>query len=171
MAPGGAAGLRRRRRQGAAVAADSRRPDCVELLRHAIEALGLKGAKFGPIYNGVALEDPRLEPVYEYLQNYNLPLTMHMGTTFARNARMIRDRDGFDSIIAPRWSQSEFCNRIPPTADLRVSISGFMAISSASPSGADLASSIAECLFLTLSGHWALFCSPVAPLDSLSGFD
>ena len=28
----------------------------------------LKGVKFGPIYNGVALSDPRLEPVYEYLQ-------------------------------------------------------------------------------------------------------
>ncbi len=42
---------------------------------------------------------------------------------------------------------------LPPTADLRVSMSGFMAISSASPSGADLASSIAERLFLTQSGH------------------
>ena len=30
---------------------------------HAIEDLGLKGAKFGPIYNGVALSDPRLAPV------------------------------------------------------------------------------------------------------------
>ena len=28
----------------------------------------------------------RLEPVYEYLQRNNLPLTMHMGTTYARNA-------------------------------------------------------------------------------------
>ena len=25
---------------------------------------------------------------------------------------MIRGRDGFDSIVAPRWSQSEFCNSI-----------------------------------------------------------
>ncbi len=38
---------------------------------------------------------------------------------------------------------------LPPTADLRVSMSRIMAISSASPSGADLASNIAECLFLT----------------------
>ena len=30
---------------------------------HAIEDLELKGVKFGPIYNGVALSDPRLEPV------------------------------------------------------------------------------------------------------------
>lgn len=65
---------------------DPRRADCMELLRHAIEDLGLKGVKFGPIYNGVALSDPRLEPVYEYCQRNNIPLTMHMGTTFARNA-------------------------------------------------------------------------------------
>lgn len=65
---------------------DPRRPDCMELLRHAIEDLKLKGAKFGPIYNGVPLSDRRLVPVYEYLQKNNIPLTMHMGTTFARNA-------------------------------------------------------------------------------------
>jgi len=65
---------------------DPRRADCMEMLRHGIEDLGLKGAKFGPIYNGVPLWDKRLEPVFEYLQRNNLPLTMHMGTTFARNA-------------------------------------------------------------------------------------
>ena len=65
---------------------DPRRPDCMERLRHAHHTLGLKGVKFGPIYNGVALSDPRLDPVYAYCQANNLPLTMHMGTTFARNA-------------------------------------------------------------------------------------
>lgn len=65
---------------------DPRRSDCMELLRHGIEDLGLKGVKFGPIYNGVPLSDPRLDPVYEYCQRNNIPLTMHMGTTFARNA-------------------------------------------------------------------------------------
>ncbi len=44
----------------------------------------------------------------------------------------------------------------PPTADLRVSMSGFMVISSASPSGADLAGSIAECLFPTHCGRRGL---------------
>jgi predicted TIM-barrel fold metal-dependent hydrolase len=65
---------------------DPRRPDYMDRLVHAVEDLNLKGVKFGPIYNGVALSDPRLVPVYEYLQKRNLPLTMHMGTTFARNA-------------------------------------------------------------------------------------
>jgi len=66
--------------------ADPRRPDCMEMLRHGIEHLGLRGVKYGPIYNGVALSDPRLDPIYEYCQRNNIPLTMHMGTTFARNA-------------------------------------------------------------------------------------
>lgn len=66
--------------------ADPRRPDCMEMLRHGIEQLGLRGVKYGPIYNGVALSDPRLDPIYEYCQRNNIPLTMHMGTTFARNA-------------------------------------------------------------------------------------
>ncbi|MCP4380654.1 MAG: amidohydrolase [Hyphomicrobiales bacterium] len=65
---------------------DPRRDDCMELLRHAVEDLKLKGVKFGPIYNGVALSDPRLTPVYEYCQKNNIPLTMHMGTTYVRNA-------------------------------------------------------------------------------------
>jgi uncharacterized protein len=66
--------------------ADPRRPDCMELLRHATRDLGLRGVKYGPIYNGVALEDPRMTPIYEYCVANDLPLTMHMGTTFARNA-------------------------------------------------------------------------------------
>ncbi len=65
---------------------DPRRADCMDMLVHAIEDLKLKGVKFGPIYNGVALSDPRLVPVYDYLQKNNIPLTMHMGTTYARNA-------------------------------------------------------------------------------------
>ncbi len=65
---------------------DPRRADCMEMLRHAIEDLGLKGVKYGPIYNGVALGDERLVPVYEYCSKNNIPITLHMGTTFARNA-------------------------------------------------------------------------------------
>jgi predicted TIM-barrel fold metal-dependent hydrolase len=46
--------------------ADPRRPDCMELLRHATTNLDLKGVKYGPIYNGVALDDPRMTPIYEH---------------------------------------------------------------------------------------------------------
>jgi hypothetical protein len=66
--------------------ADPRRPDCMDLLRHATSEVGLKGVKYGPIYNGVPLADPRMTPIYEHCVANDLPLTMHMGTTFARNA-------------------------------------------------------------------------------------
>ena len=67
-------------------AIDPRRADTMELLVHAIETLGLRGVKFGPIYSGVSLLDERMAPVLRYCEANNLPLTLHMGTTFARNA-------------------------------------------------------------------------------------
>jgi uncharacterized protein len=81
---------------------DPRMPDCMDLLVHAIEDLKLKGVKFGPIYNGVSLLDPRLEPVYPYLVRHNLPLTMHMGTTFADNAPVALGRPVDVDTIAGR---------------------------------------------------------------------
>ena len=67
-------------------ALDPRRPDAMELLEHATQNLKLNGVKFGPIYNGVSLLDPRMERFYLFCVRHNLPLTMHMGTTYARNA-------------------------------------------------------------------------------------
>jgi len=67
-------------------ALDPRRPDAMALLEHAIHTLKLRGIKFGPIYNGVSLLDPRMEPFYQFCVRHDLPLTMHMGTTYARNA-------------------------------------------------------------------------------------
>lgn len=67
-------------------ALDPRRADAMDLLEHAVIDLKLKGVKFGPIYNGVSLLDPRMEPFYQFCIRHNLPLTLHMGTTYARNA-------------------------------------------------------------------------------------
>ena len=67
-------------------AIDPRQPDCLDVLRRSIEEYGLKGVKFGPIYAGVALDDPRMAPICDYCQENDLPLTLHMGTTFATNA-------------------------------------------------------------------------------------
>jgi predicted TIM-barrel fold metal-dependent hydrolase len=65
---------------------DPQRDDCMDMLRISIEELGLKGVKTGPIYTGVPLDDPRMTPVYAYCQENDIPITMHMGTTFATNA-------------------------------------------------------------------------------------
>lgn len=82
---------------------DPRLPDCMDLLVHAIEDLLLKGVKFGPIYNGVSLLDPRLERVYQYLVKHNLPLTMHMGTTYGANAPVQYGRPLDVDTIANRY--------------------------------------------------------------------
>ncbi len=63
---------------------DPRRKDALERLEHAHQTLGLKGVKYGPIYNGVPLDDPRLDPIYRYCTGNDLPITMHMGTTYTR---------------------------------------------------------------------------------------
>ena len=81
---------------------DPRRSDCMELLRHAIEDLKLSGVKYGPIYNGVHLNDPRMEPIYRYCVEHDLPLIMHMGTTFARNASAELGRPVYVDEVARR---------------------------------------------------------------------
>ena len=75
----------------------------MELLCHAIEDLGLDGVKFGPIYNGVSLLDPRMDEIYAYLQARNIPLTMHMGTTFGRNAPIRFGRPLDVDMVASRY--------------------------------------------------------------------
>lgn len=82
---------------------DPRRPDYMELLEHAIGTLKLKGVKFGPIYNGVSLDDPRMDSVYAYCQKHDLPLTMHMGTTFARDTPLDAGRPLHVDAVAQRY--------------------------------------------------------------------
>ena len=48
--------------------------------------MDFKGIKFGPIYNGVPLSDSRLDVVYKFCIKNDLPLTLHMGTTYSRNS-------------------------------------------------------------------------------------
>lgn len=82
---------------------DPRQPDYMERLRHGVHTLGLKGVKYGPIYNGVALADPRMAPIYDFCVANDLPLTMHMGTTFAENAPVDLGRAIHVDAIAAQW--------------------------------------------------------------------
>lgn len=65
---------------------DPRKPDCLEQLKYSIEHRGFRGVKYGPIYSGVPLSDSRFEPILEYCQKNDVPVTLHMGTTYVRNA-------------------------------------------------------------------------------------
>jgi predicted TIM-barrel fold metal-dependent hydrolase len=55
-------------------------------LKDAIEQLGLRGLKLGPIYAGFDPRDASCDPVYAYCQDHGLPIMFHSGTTYNRDA-------------------------------------------------------------------------------------
>ena len=65
---------------------DPTEPGALETLRHAHKTLGLRGVKMGPIYQKFGLDDPRVQPIFRYCERNNLPVTMHMGTTYQPDA-------------------------------------------------------------------------------------
>ncbi len=67
-------------------ACDPTQPACMGELEEAIEGLGLKGLKMGPVYAGFDPRDARCEPVYDYCERRRLPTIFHTGTTFNREA-------------------------------------------------------------------------------------
>jgi uncharacterized protein len=50
------------------------------------EELGLRGIKLLPMYAGFSPDDERLEPLWNYAEEKNLPVLLHMGTTFIAQA-------------------------------------------------------------------------------------
>lgn len=55
-------------------------------VRHGHEELGLRGVKLLPMYAGFGVDDPRLEPLWKYCDKHNLPVLLHTGTTFVKQA-------------------------------------------------------------------------------------
>jgi uncharacterized protein len=67
-------------------AVDPARDDVRAVLEHAVDDLGLRGVKLGPIYQNIHPMDERMLPVYEFCEKRNLPILIHQGTTFPREA-------------------------------------------------------------------------------------
>lgn len=57
-----------------------------EEMRRGHEELGLCGVKLLPMYAGFGVDDPRLEPLWNYAKEKALPVLLHTGTTFVRQA-------------------------------------------------------------------------------------
>jgi predicted TIM-barrel fold metal-dependent hydrolase len=57
-------------------------------LKECVEALGLKGLKTSPIYQGYDPMDERMLPLYRYCEDNGVPILTHHGTTFPRRAPM-----------------------------------------------------------------------------------
>jgi predicted TIM-barrel fold metal-dependent hydrolase len=64
-------------------------------MRFGCEELGLKGVKLMPMYAGFRVDDERLEPLWRYAGEQGLPVLLHTGTTFVRQAPL--------ECTLPRW--------------------------------------------------------------------
>lgn len=74
-------------------------------LKRAIEDLGLKGVKMGPMYAGFDPRDKRCHGVYEYCQRHGLPILFHTGTTFVHNAPLEFTRPWLFDEVAMRYPE------------------------------------------------------------------
>jgi len=65
---------------------DPTQPGWEAEMRHGHEELGLSGVKLLPMYAGFGVDDSRLEPLWIYAEQQRLPVLLHTGTTFIRQA-------------------------------------------------------------------------------------
>ncbi|MBG88777.1 MAG: amidohydrolase [Verrucomicrobiales bacterium] len=77
---------------------DPTQPGWEDELRHGHEELGLCGVKLLPMYAGFRIDDERLEPLWEYVEPRGMPVLLHTGTTFVRQAPL--------ECTLPRWIES-----------------------------------------------------------------
>ena len=65
---------------------DPSRDDAVEILRWAVNDLGLRGFKTAPIYQHYDPLSPEADKMFTEVERMELPVLIHQGTTFVRNA-------------------------------------------------------------------------------------
>ncbi len=67
---------------------DPQDSDAVEQLEHAVQTLGLRGLKMGPIYQNVAPTDSRFRRIMRRAEELRIPVLIHQGTTFCANVSL-----------------------------------------------------------------------------------
>ncbi len=77
-------------------------------MRHGHEELGLRGVKLLPMYAGFGVDDPRLEPLWKYCDEHNLPVLLHTGTTFVRQAPLACTLPRLIEPVATRYPEIRF---------------------------------------------------------------
>ena len=65
---------------------DPTQDDWQEELRIGHQQLGLRGIKLMPMYAGFRPDEDRLDPLWEYASEHQLPVLLHAGTTFISQA-------------------------------------------------------------------------------------
>jgi uncharacterized protein len=86
-------------------ACDPTQPGYFAELRSALEDLGLRGVKMGPIYAGFDPRDPVCAPVYAYCQDNGFPILFHTGTTFNHKAPLGYSRPWLFDEVAIRYPE------------------------------------------------------------------
>lgn len=61
---------------------DPTQPGWEDEMRDGRERLGMKGIKLLPMYAGFLPQDERLDPLWRYAEQHDLPVLLHTGTTF-----------------------------------------------------------------------------------------
>lgn len=67
-------------------AVDPVHDNVTETLESAVGKMGLRGVKLGPIYQNIHPTDRRIKEVYDFCQSNSVPILIHQGTTFPREA-------------------------------------------------------------------------------------
>jgi predicted TIM-barrel fold metal-dependent hydrolase len=65
--------------------------------------LGLRGIKLMPVYGGYQPDDERLEPLWRYASDQQLPVLLHTGTTFLSQAPLDCTLPRHLDRVAARW--------------------------------------------------------------------
>jgi predicted TIM-barrel fold metal-dependent hydrolase len=68
------------------MALDPTQEDWEQEMHQGYEKLGLRGIKLMPMYAGFRPDDPRLDPLWSYAGQNDLPVLLHTGTTFVQQA-------------------------------------------------------------------------------------
>jgi predicted TIM-barrel fold metal-dependent hydrolase len=68
------------------LALDPTRDGWQDEMRYGHQELGLCGIKIMPMYAGFMPQDERLDPLWQYATDHGLPVLLHTGTTFVRQA-------------------------------------------------------------------------------------
>jgi hypothetical protein len=67
-------------------AVDPNDEDCIDQLKSAVNLLGLRGLKLGPIYQHVHPHDSKIYRLYEAAEQLKIPVIIHQGATYPRRA-------------------------------------------------------------------------------------
>jgi predicted TIM-barrel fold metal-dependent hydrolase len=77
-------------------------------MRRGHEELGLCGVKLLPMYAGFGVDDDRLQPLWQYAQQHSLPVLLHTGTTFVRQAPLKYTLPRLIDPVATRYPEIRF---------------------------------------------------------------